>query len=621
MDNTIQLYIDKNQEIKGYPITSPDRVIDENGVNIKQQLDTMKNITYKEVTPEMFGAKGDGVTDDTQAIKNAITALNNNGNIHLKKKYRITSSLIVPHGVGVKGLNQGLFVDNSYILADITDNSPVITFTNKSTGVSVKDIKIKAYSEANKKKFIGIDVNKAEFIKIENITVEDCLYGYLLSGSLGSVYCCDFIDISAFRCDKGFYIKTSPNFINGNKIKIKEISDNVTGIHIEQGNLNTIIGESSEIGRNTSIGIRLDDGWTTIRGALWLEGSPIGIQVNGGKHFLQGEVYNICRTVVNDGELLQNGYSTNGNVHSSLSLNRNNEVCWYSFDDFNSKLRILNKTTGIYEDKYLANLTRVKDCLYGSGITTTNNFKLTKPNLSQDWTMLFNMKKLDSSLVYGDFLVFSDNDDTKPFTLSLMNESGGQFLLVNLRDTHTLFNFAIEERELNGQPWIILSYDSTTKTIASKTITGTVLNYYTMDLSNFSTPAKFSLRGGSGKLLYDEIIIYNRILKASEIFNLCTKQVASQQERKLTIVAASPSDYVNPIGGSIVINENPNKTKNIQQWIYSNELNSWLALGCGLGNTTQRENLRLTKNDSNYQFFDTTLNKIVIWNGTTWIGI
>ena len=26
MDNTIQLYIDKNQEIKGYPITSSDRV-------------------------------------------------------------------------------------------------------------------------------------------------------------------------------------------------------------------------------------------------------------------------------------------------------------------------------------------------------------------------------------------------------------------------------------------------------------------------------------------------------------------------------------------------------------------------------------------------------------------
>lgn len=43
MNNTIQLYMDEKQEIKGYPITSPDRVIDENGVNIKQQLDTIEN--------------------------------------------------------------------------------------------------------------------------------------------------------------------------------------------------------------------------------------------------------------------------------------------------------------------------------------------------------------------------------------------------------------------------------------------------------------------------------------------------------------------------------------------------------------------------------------------------
>ena len=40
MNNTMQLYIDEKQEIKGYPITSPDTVIDENGVSIKEQLDT-----------------------------------------------------------------------------------------------------------------------------------------------------------------------------------------------------------------------------------------------------------------------------------------------------------------------------------------------------------------------------------------------------------------------------------------------------------------------------------------------------------------------------------------------------------------------------------------------------
>jgi hypothetical protein len=43
VDNTIQLYLDKEKEIKGYPITSPDRVIDENGVNIKDQLNNINN--------------------------------------------------------------------------------------------------------------------------------------------------------------------------------------------------------------------------------------------------------------------------------------------------------------------------------------------------------------------------------------------------------------------------------------------------------------------------------------------------------------------------------------------------------------------------------------------------
>ena len=56
MDNTIQLYIDKNQEIKGYPITSPDRVIDENGVNIKEQLDTIANLQSDDVKEFQFNA-------------------------------------------------------------------------------------------------------------------------------------------------------------------------------------------------------------------------------------------------------------------------------------------------------------------------------------------------------------------------------------------------------------------------------------------------------------------------------------------------------------------------------------------------------------------------------------
>lgn len=40
MSNTIQLYIDKDKEIKGYPITSPDRVIDEKGISIIEVIES-----------------------------------------------------------------------------------------------------------------------------------------------------------------------------------------------------------------------------------------------------------------------------------------------------------------------------------------------------------------------------------------------------------------------------------------------------------------------------------------------------------------------------------------------------------------------------------------------------
>ena len=62
MNNTIQLYMDEKQEIKGYPITSPDRVIDENGGNIKEQLD---NIVLNEYIV-------DSTTDNGQPLSTVI---------------------------------------------------------------------------------------------------------------------------------------------------------------------------------------------------------------------------------------------------------------------------------------------------------------------------------------------------------------------------------------------------------------------------------------------------------------------------------------------------------------------------------------------------------------------
>ena len=74
MDNTIQLYVDKEKEIKGYPITSPDRVIDENGVNIKKYVKNAIN-----------DAKLEGGNIDDSVFESLTLGIHTDGLIYLFK--------------------------------------------------------------------------------------------------------------------------------------------------------------------------------------------------------------------------------------------------------------------------------------------------------------------------------------------------------------------------------------------------------------------------------------------------------------------------------------------------------------------------------------------------------
>lgn len=84
MNNTMQLYIDEKKEIKGYPITSPDRVIDENGVSIKEQLDNIETKNNYFINALSYGIKES--IDNSSIIKNCIKNIQRGG------------KLIVPNG-------------------------------------------------------------------------------------------------------------------------------------------------------------------------------------------------------------------------------------------------------------------------------------------------------------------------------------------------------------------------------------------------------------------------------------------------------------------------------------------------------------------------------------------
>ena len=68
-----------------------------------------------------------------------------------------------------------------------------------------------------------------------------------------------------------------------------------------------------------------------------------------------------------------------------------------------------------------------------------------------------------------------------------------------------------------------------------------------------------------------------------------------------------------------VINSAPTIAKNISKWVCvtSGTPGVWIAQGTGTGTTAQSPTL--VANDQCYSYYDTTLAKMILWNGTTWL--
>ena len=83
-----------------------------------------------------FGARGDGSTDDTMAIQNAINsaAANGGGSVVFNvARYFTTGSLIVPAGVVLCGAIEGPFDGASGVNPGVTTIAPTLLVTNTST--------------------------------------------------------------------------------------------------------------------------------------------------------------------------------------------------------------------------------------------------------------------------------------------------------------------------------------------------------------------------------------------------------------------------------------------------------------------------------------------------------
>ncbi|MCI7206947.1 MAG: phage baseplate upper protein [Clostridium sp.] len=86
----------------------------------------IKNIENKlhYITPEIFGAKGDGIVDDTEALRETIKyALNNSTMIRLEKTYKTTDTLVISGDLKIFGENARIIYEGTDYAIRVTRSS------------------------------------------------------------------------------------------------------------------------------------------------------------------------------------------------------------------------------------------------------------------------------------------------------------------------------------------------------------------------------------------------------------------------------------------------------------------------------------------------------------------
>ena len=194
---------------------------------VSSQLDTIVHINVKN-----FGAKGDGVTDDSQAIKNAIDSTTDFANVFFPKgTYKISNNIVIDRQ------NLRMFGEDSASTL-VAESGVTIFEVAKNNGVS--NLKIENLRFWGNENSVGAISLGGEFVAFCNL---------------------HNLEIRNFKTLGGFGIKLSKTQeLNISNCYIADNYDNILYPNVE-GNYCTstsINGKGGYIGRAENIGIRLE---------------------------------------------------------------------------------------------------------------------------------------------------------------------------------------------------------------------------------------------------------------------------------------------------------------------------------------------------------------------------
>lgn len=213
-----------------------------------------------------FGAIGDGVTDSTNAIQNAINSLDTkNGGILFfpTGTYMVSQSLVIPSNkITIKGANNA-----TTIIKALTVLTNIITVSNQ-VRISIRDIQLNGNSKATN----GLWTDNVGQLFLDNVVVQGCLNSGILLNS--NTWMFNFNNVYVLN-NETFGIWIGDNCA-GSKMNMVICEEN--GINLRVGYTRTINFLSCTFQRFSAYGnVLLEASWDLTFDTCWLESNSKNI--------------------------------------------------------------------------------------------------------------------------------------------------------------------------------------------------------------------------------------------------------------------------------------------------------------------------------------------------------
>lgn len=185
------------------------------------------------INVKIFGAKGDGVTDDTASIQSAIDYANDNkiNKVFIPPGQYIVSSTITTGGCSIEGLRANIYggLDNGVVLNAKTKDFIVLaqgTTNSSKIEFNLKNITVHNANVAFEFQYV---INSL----FENLHAVDCVTGFVLGkpASVGSMFN-NFNNLYTRGCDYGIEVD-SKEYFNNNTFNNGYIQGNIHAMSLK----------------------------------------------------------------------------------------------------------------------------------------------------------------------------------------------------------------------------------------------------------------------------------------------------------------------------------------------------------------------------------------------------